>query len=197
MVNVGERLSIKFKRCIVQMSMFITLVMSFGTTATIITIDNTDTGFTFSGFNYSRAVTGYIGVDYMFDKVNSLGDFATWDPTSNAGWVAGLWDVDMNWTQHNNRAKNAEITHITINSGPTTQLVNQSLNGGIWNNLGQFNFSLTSAKVTIDDKNSVSGAYIIADAVRFTLVTPATVPISVSSPSIFPQFLVDFFNLNM
>ncbi|WP_166424084.1 PEP-CTERM sorting domain-containing protein [Paraglaciecola sp. 20A4] len=158
------------------------LTASVAANATVITVDNTDAGFTSSGLSYSTYESGFIGSNYMADARNVSGDFAVWDPTSSTDWLAGVWTVEMLWNSGPTRADNAAVT---IDSGSTTvsTTVNQLLNGGIWNNLGDFSFDLSGASVTLDDSNSTSGQNIIADAVRFTLVTAAD---TISAPTDVP-----------
>ena len=158
------------------------LTASVAANATIITVDNTDAGFTSSGLNYSTYESGFIGSNYMADARNVSGDYAIWDPTSSTDWVAGIWKVEMIWTPGPTRASNAAVT---VDSGSTTYstTVNQLLNSNAWNDLGDYSFDLSGASITLDDSNSTSGQNIIADAVRFTLVTAAD---SISAPTDVP-----------
>ncbi|WP_158769022.1 PEP-CTERM sorting domain-containing protein [Paraglaciecola sp. L1A13] len=158
------------------------LTASVAANATIITVDNTDAGFTSSGLTYSTYESGFIGSNYMADARNVSGDFAIWDPTSSTDWVAGIWNVEMLWTTGPTRASNAAVT---IDSGSTvlSTTVNQLLNGSVWNDLGDYSFDLSGAFVKLDDSNSTSGQNIIADAVRFTFVSAAD---SISAPTDVP-----------
>jgi hypothetical protein len=158
------------------------LTASVAANAAVITVDNTDAGFTSSGLNFSTYEPGYFGANYMADTRNSVGDFGMWDPTGDSAWVAGIWKVEMLWTSGPTRANNAAVT---VDSGSATAslVINQLLNGTVWNDLGEYSFDLTGASVTIDDSNSTSSQNIIADAVRFTFVsaTPAA-PTNVPAP---------------
>jgi hypothetical protein len=158
------------------------LSMPFFTSATIITIDNTDLGFSSTGFSTSSFAGGYIGSDYAFDTLNVAGDNATWNPTNFIDWLAGEWKVEMNWASGSNRATSAMVS-INSGLGLETMSVNQKIMGGQWVDLGTFNFGTTDTFVKIDDSNSSSGQYVIADAVRFTLI--AAEPSPVSAPSSF------------
>lgn len=139
--------------------------------STIITIDNTDAGFSSSGLRTSVAnccVGSAIGDYYMVDQVGSQGDYAIWDPTDHEDWLAGIWKVEMNWTSYVNRSKNVLVT---IDAGINSLFVNQRYNGGQWIDLGTYTFGQTSASVKIDDSHSNYKSYFVADAVRFTLLT--------------------------
>tara|TARA_R110001592_G_scaffold3946_1_gene22391 strand:+ start:210 stop:794 length:585 start_codon:yes stop_codon:yes gene_type:complete len=158
------------------------LTASVAANATIITVDNTDAGFTSSGFTNSHYAPGFNGINYMVDTSNVSGDFAIWDPTSSVDWLAGIWNVEMIWTDGANRASNAVVT-IDSGSASSSLIVDQSINGSIWNDLGDFSFDLSGASVSLDDSNSNTNKFVIADAVRFTLVTAAD---SISAPTDVP-----------
>jgi hypothetical protein len=176
----------KIKKIFTAISAFIFLSMPFFTSATIITIDNTDFGFSATGFTSNSFASGFIGTDYTFDTVNVAGDNAIWDPSNLVNWLAGEWKVEMNWASGSNRAIAAMVT-INSGLGLETMSVNQTIMGGQWNDLGTFHFDMTGAFVKIDDSNSSRGQYVIADAVRFTLITasPPEGPNLVSAPSTF------------
>tara|TARA_R110002012_G_scaffold174148_2_gene338908 strand:- start:2984 stop:3565 length:582 start_codon:yes stop_codon:yes gene_type:complete len=149
------------------------LTASVAANAAVITVDNTDAGFTSSGLNFSTYESGYFGANYMADTRDSVGDFGLWDPTGSSDWVAGIWKVEMLWNSGPTRANNAAVT---VDSGSSTAslVINQLLNGTVWNDLGEYDFDLTGASVKIDDSNSTLGQNIIADAVRFTFVSAST-----------------------
>ncbi|MDO6559204.1 golvesin C-terminal-like domain-containing protein [Paraglaciecola chathamensis] len=158
------------------------LTTSIAANAAVITVDNTDAGFSSSGLNFSTYEPGYFGANYMADTRDSAGDFGLWDPTGSSDWVAGIWKVEMMWTSGPTRADNAAVT---IDSGSSTSdlVINQLLNGTVWNDLGEYSFDLSGASVMIDDSNSTSGQNIIADAVRFTFVSANPVaPTDVPAP---------------
>ena len=168
-----------------KISLLVALIFPFSASSTIITIDNIDAGFTSSGFVTSTAsccVGNAIGSNYMVDQVGSQGDFAIWNPTGSVDWVEGNWQVEMNWTSHANRATSALVT---IGNGLDTLFVNQKIGGGVWQNLGTYGFSALGSFVKIDDSNSVSNQYVVADAVRFTFVSAFPAQISVPAPATF------------
>lgn len=145
------------------------LFASFVTNATVITVDSEDLGFTSTGFTNSTWVAGYQGSDYLVDTKDFAGDSATWDGATDSSWVAGLWSVEVIWTAGANRA-----TAATYSIGSNLFQIDQTMNNAVWTSLGNFNFSATSALVALDDRASTTGEFIIADAVRFTLVNQAT-----------------------
>ena len=152
--------------------------------STVIMIDNTDTGFSSVGFIeslYTGTTRPSIGGTYMVDQAGTQGDYAIWDPTNSADWVAGIWQVEMNWTAWSNRASAALLT---IGSGLDTLFINQTINGGNWQDLGNYSFGTSGSYVKMDDSNSSRGKYLVADAVRFTLISAEpTIVSAVSAPA--------------
>jgi hypothetical protein len=130
----------KLNKMLGKISLLVALVFPIAANSTIIMIDNTDAGFSSSGFITSTArccVGSAIGTNYMTNQAGSQGNFAIWDASGDADWVAGTWQVEMNWTSYFNRASN---TLVTIGSALDTLFVDQTINGGTWQDLGQFNF---------------------------------------------------------
>jgi len=74
--------------------------------------------------------------------------------------AAGDYQVFAKWTQHANRATNAQYT-VYHSSGESPVTVNQRQSGGQWNLLGTFALDNTS-RVEITDQ---ANGYVIADAV--------------------------------
>ena len=91
---------------------------------------------------------------------------ATWTPGLTE---AGSYDVYAQWSAYPNRATNAPYT-IRHQGGTTTVTVNQQQNGGQWNLLGRFDLVPGQSAVTLTDE---ADGYVIADAVRLTLISPA------------------------
>jgi len=183
----------KLNKLILKISAVAILSLPFIANATIITVDNTDAGFSSVGFIDSAVASGF-GGSYKIDEPGSHGDYAIWDASGDAGWVAGIWQVEMFWRSHSNRASN---TLVTVGSGLDTLFINQAGNGSIveaWHDLGQFTFANSGSFVKIDDSNSASGKYLIADAVRFTLVSSA---VAVSAPSALSVMALGLFGLGI
>ncbi|TFH28647.1 MAG: hypothetical protein E4G97_08595, partial [Deltaproteobacteria bacterium] len=88
----------------------------------------------------------------------------TWKMTSQP---AGTYEVFMWWSGWSSRTTNAPVT-IVHRDGSNTVSVNQRLNAGKWNSLGQFYFN-GSGTVSIKAANG-STVSTCADAVRFVNV---------------------------
>lgn len=135
------------------------------------TIDNTDPNFFIDSGSWtlSTSTPGYYGINYY---AIAAGDgsakvrWATYLPT------AGTYRVYAWWSQESNRATNAsyEIHH---NPGISTVSVNQQINGGQWNVLGEFSFS-TSEPAAVYLSNIADG-YVIADGIWFEPVSTSGV----------------------
>lgn len=172
----------KLNKLILKISAVVILSLPFIANSTVITVDNTDAGFSSVGFIDSSVASGF-GGSYKIDQPGSQGDYAIWDASDDAGWVAGIWQVEMFWRSHSNRASN---TLVTIGSGLDTLFINQAGTGSIteaWHDFGQFTFADSGSFVKIDDSNSASGKYLIADAVRFTLVSATPSAAAVPAPA--------------
>ncbi|GAS85160.1 golvesin C-terminal-like domain-containing protein [Paenibacillus amylolyticus] len=84
--------------------------------------------------------------------------------------VFGQYKVYMMWPSHYNRATNTPID-ISFVGGKETLVVNQQVNGGLWNLIGTYIFdvgTVGSVKIRSDGANG----YVIADAIRFEYVPP-------------------------
>lgn len=174
----------KLNKMLGQIGLLVALVLPFAANSAIITIDNTDAGFSSNGLVSSTApccVGAAVGINYMVDQIGSQGDYAIWDPTSTLGWVEGVWQVEMNWTAWANRATSALVT---IGTGLDTLFVNQTIGGGVWQNLGNYSFANTGTYVKLDDTNSGSNQYLVADAVRFTYVSALPGAAAVPAPGV-------------
>lgn len=163
------------------LSACVLFTISVAANATIITVDNTDAGFTSSGLTNSTYENGFFGTNYMADARNVSGDFAIWDPTASSDWLAGIWKVEIFWTTGNTRANNAAVT-VDSGSASSSLTINQLLDGKVWNDLGDFRFNLNGASVKLDDSNSTASQNIIADAVRFTFISAAPAEAAVPAP---------------
>lgn len=174
----------KLNKVICKLGAIVMFAVPMFANSTIITIDNTDAGFSSVGFVqslYLGTSRPSIGGSYMVDQPGSQGDYAIWDPSGNADWMAGLWKVEMNWTAWGNRASKALVT---IGTGLDTLFINQTINGGAWQDLGNFEFSTSGTFVKIDDSNSKRKKYLVADAVKFTLVSAAQAKAPATQPTL-------------
>jgi len=111
---------------------------------------NTGSGFFKENYIYAPAGSGNRAVDWIFQI-----------PT------AGEYKVFAWWPAAATRTATAPYT-VNHGLGATTVLVNQRINGGQWNEIGQFFFNEGETTVTLDDDTS-SGT-VAADAVRIAHV---------------------------
>lgn len=107
------------------------------------------------------------GSSYTITSSNDGLRYARWKPRIT---VPGIYEVAIWYPESSNRATDARFS--VIHAGGTTAInVNQRINGGQWFLLGQFNFTgAVSERVELRNNHSVSGDFVIADAVRVTLI---------------------------
>ena len=108
--------------------------------------------------------TDKYSTDYRFITQGSGANYLKFTPYIA---TAAAYDV-LEWhPQGNNRTTNAPHV-ITHSLGSTTVNANQKLNGGKWNYLGTFNFSVgNSGNVKITDGFPESAQVVMADAIKF------------------------------
>lgn len=131
-----------------------------------IVVDNNDPGATVLGtWASSTAVGGYQGANYL------AGNGALDEPQKSVRFTpsipaAGIYEVTLRWTQEPNRATIIPVK-ITHSGGVETVIVNQQVNGNLWNSLGSFHFEAgTSGNLLIDAKGA--NGFVIADAAQWT-----------------------------
>lgn len=129
-----------------------------------VTVDNTDPGFSAStNWFTSTSTPGYLGTNYHARATATVSDPATWTATLP---TTGTYRVYARWTTDPNRATAAPYVVLHA-GGSTTVNVNQQANNGTWQLLGTFTMnSGTAARVQLSCWTT-SGAYVVADAVRF------------------------------
>lgn len=138
------------------------------TTATIIIGDDEsiivdDTAATYFGtWSSSTGVPGYYGAAYRHDQNTDKGTkSARFTPSIP---TRGSYDVYIWYSADSNRPDAVPVDIVCAN-GTNTVLVNQQLNGGMWNSLGNFVFhSGTSGYVRI--RTTETSGFVIADAVK-------------------------------
>ena len=129
----------------------------------VLLLDNTDAGFSYQGVwqEYSDGNGEHYGYTHYYKEEAGAGtDTATWTFTVPepgnyavyAWWWGGEWrPVDVPYTIHHQQ-------------GSTIVRVDQRVNGGRWNLLGNFDFQDQGSVVVSDDVSSGRG--IVADAIR-------------------------------
>ena len=129
-----------------------------------IIVDNTDAGCTFDApWTASTYATGFYGANYVTDNTTTA------DPTKWAKWTPQIpadanYNIFMRWTAGANRpaAVPLEIKHAT---GTYTSTVDQTINNGVWQYLG--NYSLLKGSGNYVKISASSPGFTVADAVLF------------------------------
>ena len=124
-------------------------------------IDNGGPGTSYTGsWKVSGGTTPY-GANSLWSRD---GTTYTW---SFSGQPNGLYDISMWWSGLSSRATNIAVT-ITHRDGTSTVYINQNINAGQWNSLGQFYLNGSgSVRITAASGSTVSTC---ADAVKIAPV---------------------------
>lgn len=170
-------------------SNFISGVYQFRTAGDSIILDNTNSEVAFTG-SWSTGVgsTDKFGTDYRFAGTNGFGaSNVVYRPNIS---TAGKYEVSVWYPQGSNRATNTPY-HVFYNGGAQTNLVNQQINGGKWNSLGQYNFA-SGINGFVRIANNASGGssttVVLADAVQFSYATDQDVPLDGNVPAWWSEF---------
>lgn len=136
-----------------------------------VVVDNNAAAFFTEGpWGSSNVSPGYVGEDYQFIAAGTGNNSAVWNLET-----ISEYEVYVRWTSHSNRASNAKylVHHVNAEGRLVTDevVVDQRTNGGQWFKLGTYRMSSLTGRVELTDAGD---GYIIADAVRFVPVTPAT-----------------------
>lgn len=144
-----------------------------------IIIDNGDAGYAEAGTWADSTNAGFYGTNSRYSDTGVGDDTATWTPTLDQG---GSYDVYAWWVEGTNRATNS-VYRVNHSGGYADVAVNQSVNGGQWNLLGNYNFaSGTSGNVVLTD-NAEAAKVVSADAIKFALIgTPTPTPTPTPEP---------------
>ena len=147
---------------------------AFASIATDLILDNTDPAVSFVGdWQTGTSSVDKYGPDYRFAStaVGGLSN-VTYRPYI---YTPGYYDVSVWYPQGSNRATNAPWS-VVYNGGSVNVPVNQTINGGTWVLLAAARpFALgTGGYVSVSNDTGYSGKVVMADAVRFTLVTNFT-----------------------
>ena len=145
--------------------------LTIGSPANEKIIDNGDAATSFTGSWPVSGATGAYGANSVY---GSSGATYTWKFTPE---ISGTYSLSMWWTALATRSDSVPVT-IQNNSGTANATINQQLNGGKWNLIGQYAFTAgTTYNVTITAR-VVSPPSTCADAVKFTLVTSNNSPVA-------------------
>lgn len=156
-------------------------VYQFITAGGSIILDNNNPQVTFTG-NWLRgnASTDRFGSDYKyaFTSTTTASSNAFYRPNL---FASGNYDVFTYYPKGENRISNAPYT-VHYNGGTQLVLINQKVNGGLWNRLGRFPFAAgTNGFVHLSNKGS-GGVVVMADAVKFEYAPGQDSPVDGSVP---------------
>jgi PKD repeat protein len=127
-----------------------------------VVIDNGNPGTSYTGTWQVSSGTGYYGTNSLWSR-----DGATYIWAFNSQ-PSGTYEVLMWWTTYSSRTNNVPVD-IIHSAGTNRVYINQQINGGMWNSLGEFFFA-GSGSVTLNAPNPSPTSY-CADAVWFRLVS--------------------------
>lgn len=135
-------------------------------------VDNDTSGFSFTGtWTLSTSQPDRYGPNYRVCWGYSPAGTATWELDTS---VAGDYEVSIFYSVHTNRATDAPYT-VHYAGGQETFLVNQQVNGGMWNSLGIFHFDgINPGYVTLSNNISDTSKCVIADAVAAQITSRVT-----------------------
>jgi len=157
------------------------LIASFISTATDIILDNTNPAVSFNGaWQTGSSSVDKFGPDYRFASTAAGGlSNAVYCPSI---YAPGYYDVFIWYPQGSNRATNAPWS-VTYFGGRTNVAVDQTVNGGGWRLIAPARpFQQgTNGYVALSNDTGSSGKVVLADAVRFTLVSSFPSPPLISS----------------
>ena len=135
-----------------------------------IIIDNINA--TFNGtWSTGTSSTDKYNTDYR-SRGTGTTEYAQFRPSI---WTAGSYQVSEWHPQGSNRTTGAPH-QIRVAGGTTNTVnVNQQINGGAWNLLGSYNFNANTGEawVRIKDTHADTTNTVMADAIKFTYVTPS------------------------
>ncbi|MEX2381945.1 MAG: hypothetical protein WD490_06150 [Opitutales bacterium] len=136
-----------------------------------IVVDNQDTNQvtpagTWGGSGNTNGAYIPTGTDGPYWRYNTSGSATDAFTFSIPVGEAGEYRVSVWWPHRAGAAANAPVT-VTHAEGTDTVTVNQSQNGGQWNEIGIWSFSPASAaSVSIRTQGVTAGVFVLADAVR-------------------------------
>jgi PKD repeat protein len=137
---------------------------------TELVIDNSGPGFSTIGtWSASKTYPGYYGSNYQSNTAGLGNDKATWsfDIPKKGTYKVYAW-----WSAYSTRASNAPYT-INNALGSSTVQVNQRVNGGQWNELGDYYFENKTNSIVLTDK---ANGTVVADAVRLLFISELPPP---------------------
>ena len=131
-------------------------------------LDNSDAEYV-GNWPESIHLPGYYSENYQYNRSGIGDDKAVWRININK---AGTYRLFAWWTSNSNRASNAPFI-IEHAFGTYEVRKDQRIDGGRWNQLGEFYFNEGQYDVILTDQ---ADGYVIADAMRFTFLYSEILP---------------------
>jgi len=139
----------------------------------ILIIDNDDPACHLEGSwdTRTQAQPGKYGNSYSLSWGTNAASKATWEFLITK---SGLYEIATWYPSAFNRAEDAPFT-VHHARGVTTVPINQRLNGGMWNKIGDFFFDRnTAGKVVLTNAIANTADLVVADAIRIKWISPQT-----------------------
>ena len=136
---------------------------NWGAESSAIIVDNTSAGFSVTGtWSSGSSSTDKYGTDYRYHSTAPISEPATWTATlpTTKTYAVYAW-----WPQGSNRSTTAAYI-VSHAAGTTTVTVNQQINGGQWNLLGNFSMNAGANQVKLSCWTT-TGYVVVADAVKW------------------------------
>jgi len=132
--------------------------------------DNGDAGTSSTGTWTVSTQPNFYGTSSLYARDGAT---YTWrfDPPVTATYIVNMW-----WTAYDGRSNNVPVD-ITNAGGTQRVYINQQLNGGRWNALGQYQF-LAGTTYTVTITAPAGTASTSADAVQFVQMSSNQVPVA-------------------
>ena len=115
-------------------------------------------------WTWSREASGYFKENYLYRPAGTGQNMVEWLFTVQ---VPGYYNILGWWPAASNHTTSARYT-VNHTAGSNTFVVNQTINGGKWNQIGQFYFGAGNYSVVLADQ--ASSGRVVADGVRITSV---------------------------
>lgn len=132
-------------------------------------IDNTDAATERVGSWLASGAAGFYGTNSVYCRAPNASFTWLFTPDKTSNYEVSVW-----WTVISSRSAAAPV-EIETADGTQSLTVNQQLNGGMWNVLGEYEFTQgTTYRVTV--RTLTDNSSICADAVRFVETTPPPPP---------------------
>ncbi len=123
----------------------------------VVIIDNGETGTSFTGEWFASHGEDYYGTQSVYSK--TPGDIYRYDAALNGEYELSLW-----WTEYSSRCTEVSVEIYDGSTLVDTLTVNQQMNGGQWNILGNYSFTGAGAVEIVSQNNACSTN---VDAVQF------------------------------